>query len=206
MEPLPRFTLRCEREDLPKLETGIAAGLQRKVQNRIDTNSIETGDRYESVPVPKMFTEHQGDFRAITWYDKPRGVIWICASGRHDVYDVARELFDADRLLPTREDYASVEAYRLSVERKRSEDALRQLRARVDADGSATEILASTKVIVTKLDDGLYEIEVPQSSPPEIMLLLLSSVFPDQVDVEWATPERHRDGNLIRSVIVMVGP
>lgn len=204
MEPLPRFTLRCEREDHPQLEAGIAAGVFRKVQNRIDTNAIESGDRYESVPVPKMFTEHQGDFRTVTWYDRPRQVVWICAAGRHEVYDVARELFDADRLLPTRDDFAAVEAYRLSVERRRSEDALGRLRERVDATGSATEVLASTKVVVKRIDASLYEIALPAEAPLEVVVLLLSTVFPDQVDIEWATPERDHDGRLLRSVIVMV--
>ena len=205
MEPLPRFTLRCEREDHPQLEPGIAKGLLRKVQNRIDTQSIESGDRYESVPVPKMFTEHQGDFRAVTWYDRPREVVWICAAGTHDVYNLARELFDADRLLPTRDDFVALEAYRLSVERRRSDDSLGRLRERVDASGSAIEVLASTKVLVKRIDASLYEIELPVDAPLELVVLLLSTVFPDQVDVEWAMPERDHDGRLMRSVFVMVG-
>lgn len=107
-----RFTSRCAKNDLSVLPAGIADGIRRKVQNRIDTASIESGDRYLAVAVPKMFTEHQGDFRAVTWFDETMQVVWICAVGRHypergerrDLYEVAHRLDDDDKLLPQRED------------------------------------------------------------------------------------------------------
>jgi len=213
LDLIARFTKRCEQNDLPALPSGIADGLLRKVQNRIDTHSLESGDRYLSVPVPKMHTEHQGDFRAITWYDENQEVVWICAAGYHypekgdsrDLYEVAHALHDAEKLLPSGEDYARLGVERIRIEIGRAQDLARQLRRDADAKGSASGFLHDSFVDVTRLDENLYEIRFLQRIGIEQTLALISTVFPDHQELEWAVPERDTKGRLWQSVFVVIG-
>jgi hypothetical protein len=210
---IPRFTTRCERDDLKGLPTGIADGIQRKVQNRIDTESIESGDRYLSVPTPKMFTEHQGAFRAVTWYDEQTETVWICAVGRHypddrdprDLYQVARQLANDERLLPNRGDYVKREAVQLRADVERGQGDPQEIRRTVDAKGEARALLFGMPVWLTRIDDNFYELRVEQATSTQTIGLALGALFPDQEDVEWTTPERAGDGQLYVSVFVLVG-
>jgi hypothetical protein len=212
LDLIPRFTRRCEQNDLHALPSGIADGLLRKVQNRIDTHSLERGDRYLSVPVPKMHTEHQGDFRAITWYDESQEVVWICAAGYHypekgdsrDLYE-AHALHEAENLLPIGDDYARLAVERIRIEIARAQDLSRQLRRDADAKGSASGFLHDSFVEVTRLDKNLYEMRLLQRIGLEQSLALVSTVFPDHQELEWAVPERDEKGRLWQSIFVVTG-
>jgi hypothetical protein len=201
---VPRFTRRCEREDHPKLSAGIADGLIRKVRGRIDSNALETGDRYLAVPVPKMFTEHQGDFRAVTWFDESMDVVWICAAGTHDIYDTAERLHESDRLLPTREDYAAHEAQSLAEESRRAGPDCARLRQLAKETGSAWGNVLGVPFVVLSHDESLYELRFPQETPVAAVLVLAGAMFPDNVEIEWLVPERDFDGVLRQGIVVLV--
>lgn len=193
------------------MPAGIADGLRKKVQNRIDTHSVESGDRYLSVPVPKMHTEHQGDFRAVTWYDETHEVVWICAAGYHypergeprDIYEVARKLHDDDLLLPTRDDYLSLGGERIRVEITRAQDVARQLRREADINGTASGFLHESIVDIARLEESLYEIRFLHQIGLEQSIALIATVFPDHQELEWALPERDSKGRLWQSVFVL---
>lgn len=55
----------------------------------------------------RIWNLHAGDYRGFTWYDKPRGTVWLAAAGFHrsgaadDIYKKVERLDAGGHLLPT---------------------------------------------------------------------------------------------------------
>ena len=64
-------------------------------------------------PLHKLHADLSGgrSVRAVTWYDRGRGVCWLLAAGMHeDFYEYVEELAKTDAHLPTVADVANFEA------------------------------------------------------------------------------------------------
>lgn len=93
------LTSRCWREDAPALTTArgaILKFLEQQDQRASGTEPFAAAER------PDTFTYHFGKGRGVRWYDKPRGLLWLCAfDDAHDRgYEHAKRLQQSDGLYP----------------------------------------------------------------------------------------------------------
>jgi hypothetical protein len=61
-----------------------------------------------------VFNLHHGRYRALTWFDRPRRIVWLLGVGYHesgsreDAYAVLKRRDEAGELFPTEQDYRDV--------------------------------------------------------------------------------------------------
>ncbi len=124
----PRITRRCA-QDLRSLPTDIARALVEKFISDRST-APEAAVRIRSLVERSCFSLHSGRYRAATWYERDRDVIWLIAAGVHregsreDFYSVAEARERAGQLYPTTADYVELAAEE-QIDRLRS--AVKQL-------------------------------------------------------------------------------
>lgn len=141
---------------------------------------------------------HAGRYRAITWYNHEREIVWLLAAGIHradsreDAYNQAIALEQAERLYPTDEDYAELAADDQRTRLQREADDLTRLREEAlaaadgllrrytSADGLYAEIWAE---VVAGIDEGevVLRLRVQRYGagwlPADELAILLTALF-----------------------------
>jgi hypothetical protein len=118
-----RVTRRCLLEDLEFQETDLGLPMEELAARHPMVRAF-VNQRSQSVSGQETiqgltskivgFSLHNGDDRAITWYQEKAGVVWLLASAFHrsgqrgDAYPYFRELDAAGRLLPTLTDFQAL--------------------------------------------------------------------------------------------------
>lgn len=129
---VPVVTSRCDR-DLERLPRDIADDIvSRFVQGR--SLVPDEGERIRDLADRPCYSLHAGRYRAATWYDRARDVVWLLAAGVHrddspeDFYQEAARLERSGQLYPTQADQARVESVRRAERLKGEAADLRRLR------------------------------------------------------------------------------
>jgi hypothetical protein len=162
-----RITSRCE-ADLADLGEEAAAAIVEKFAE-LRGQAPASGEVIAGLQQRLCASLHAGRYRAVTWYDREREIVWLLAAGIHradsreDAYNQAIALEQAQHLYPTAEDYARFAADDQRNRLQQEADELARLREEVlaaadgivrryaSADGLYAEIWAE---IVLGLDEG----------------------------------------------------
>lgn len=148
-----RVTARCE-TDLAAIEPEDALSIIDKfVEAR--SHAPEAGDLINDLVERPCYSLHAGRYRAATWYDTQRDIVWLLAAGLHrsgdrgDFYGIAAGHERADRLYPTVVDYEDFADDERRDRLAQEAMALRALREAVLAMPGAGKHIYSS-------DDGIY--------------------------------------------------
>jgi hypothetical protein len=126
----PRITRRCA-QDLRSLPAGVAEAVVRKF---IADRAIapEAAERIRGLTERPCYSLHSGRYRAATWFDQERDVVWLLGAGVHradspeDFYSVAGQRERSGQFYPTPADYAALE---VAEQTDRLRASVRQLRS-----------------------------------------------------------------------------
>jgi hypothetical protein len=162
-----RITSRCE-GDLAGLGEEAAAAIVEKF-TEVRGQAPASGELIAGLQQRPCASLHAGRYRAVTWFDREREIVWLLAAGIHradsreDAYSQAIALEQAQRLYPTDEDYVRLAADDLRMRLRREADDLTRLREEAlaaadgiirrytSADGLFAEIWAE---VVAGVDEG----------------------------------------------------
>jgi hypothetical protein len=184
---VPVVTSRCDR-DLERLPRDIADDIVDKfILGR--TLAPETGERIRDLIDRPCYSLHAGRYRAATWYDRARDVVWLLAAGVHredspeDFYQEVARLEHAGQLYPADSDHARVGSVQRAQRLKGEAADLRRLREQAlgSPDGGRLEYTSP---------HGLYA-QVWAETVPGLALLALRVRIARRTglfiaDFEWA--------------------
>ena len=162
-----RITSRCE-TDLADLGEEVAGALVEKF-TELRAQAPASGEVIAGLQQRLCASLHAGRYRAVTWYDREREIVWLLAAGIHradsreDAYNQAIALEHTHHLYPTDDDYARLSAEDQQGRLRQEAGDLTRLRAEAlatgdgiirrytSADGLYAEIWAE---IIAGVDEG----------------------------------------------------
>lgn len=136
-----RITSRCD-ADLADLGEEAAAAIVEKF-TELRGKAPASGEVIAGLDERLCASLHAGRYRAVTWYDREREIVWLLAAGIHradsreDAYNQAIALEQAQHLYPTDEEYVRFAAEHQLNRLQQEADELARLREDVlaAADG-----------------------------------------------------------------------